>query len=359
MKSLLVKLVAGVLLFAGSLVGALAATGRLNHEGTANIPVLGSFFPAPPASEGDGEHGTGDKTSSAADAVHTGGGITPVDATQGPGTQDPEKQGEPTGPVKSKTGRSVLKPEEAPKTDGHGGAAEGGHGGGESGHEAAGGHGDKNEKKEAAHKPEAPSRGAATEDPAGDMARLEKSLSSDPKSKYAPGGYFRFDGMPADLTPDQINEAWQRVQGVLAEIDKRRTALDLREQELQELADDISRRQHELGRERTKIEERHRELDARMQKFQDQVKLVRNDEVAALKRNAETLASFEADKAAQLVMDQWKTERGQDEVLRTFEFMDKDAVNTILNALPNPMVQDVLKKRLRVSREAVPTAPSK
>lgn len=357
MKSLLVKLVAGVVLFAGSLVGALAATGRLNHEGTANIPVLGSFFPAPPAPEGEGEHAAEGKTGSAADAAHTGGEIAPVDATDGPGAQDPQKQGEPTGPVKSKTGRSVLKPEEAPKTDGHGGGHDGGHGGGESGKEAAGGHADKNEKNEGAHKPEAPPHG--TEDPAGDMARLEKSLANDPKSKYAPGGYFRFEGMPADLTPDQINEAWQRVQGVLADIEKRKTALDLREQELQELADDISRRQHELGRERTKIEERHRELDARMQKFQDQVKLVRNDEVAALKRNAETLASFEADKAAQLVMDQWKTERGQDEVLRTFEFMDKDAVNTILNALPNPMVQDVLKKRLRVSREAVPTAPSK
>ena len=191
------------------------------------------------------------------------------------------------------------------------------------------------------------------------MQRIEDALAGDKDNQYVPGGLFRFDGMPAGLTPEQINEAWQRVQGVLGEIERRKTALDLREQELQELADDISRRQHELGAERNKIDQRHRDLDARIQKFQEQVKLVRNDEVAALKRNAQTLASFEPSKAAELVTDQWKSERGQDEVLKTLEFMDRDAVNEILKELPNPMVQDLLKKRLRVSKESTPSTPGK
>nr|MCU0867746.1 hypothetical protein [Planctomycetota bacterium] len=98
-----------------------------------------------------------------------------------------------------------------------------------------------------------------------------------------------------------------------------------------------------------------RQLDAKIQKFQEQVKLVRNDEAAALKRNAQTMASFEPAKAAEIIEDMWKTEKGQDEVLKLFEFMDKDAVNGILAVLPGPMTQDLLKKRLRVSKEPAAT----
>lgn len=358
MKSLIVKVVAGLLLFAGSLVGALAATGRLNHEGTSNIPLLNSFFPAPPAPpEGaEGEHGEAGKEGAEgapADAAHTGPDGKPADAAH---TAEPQ---EPQGQVKAKVGKSVVNPEK-PAADPHGG---GEHGGG--GHDEAkpDEHGKKDEHGGGDKTADAHGNAPAVHDgekrATDDMHQLEKELAGDRKNKYAPGGYFKFEGMPAGLTPEQINEAWQRVQGVLAEAERRKLALDLRERELQELADDISRRQHELGRERTKIEERHRELDARIQKFQEQVKLVKNDEVAALKRNAETLAAFEPEKAAQLVLDQWKTDRGQDEVLRTMEFMDKDAVNAILGELPNPMVQDLLKKRLRVSKESVPSAPAK
>jgi hypothetical protein len=367
MKSLIVKVAFGLVLFAGSLVGALAGTGRLNHEGTANIPVLGSFFPAPPPADDPSDKAGADaepKTQGAtAEATHDGGARIAADAShaQEPHAQEPANA--PTGPVKSKVGKSVVNPDKPPADA---------HGGGE-GHDAdphAEDHGKDEGNKDAhqdepAAKPEdtAPAPPAAakgTEHAAhADLHRLEQELAGDRKNRYAPGGYFRFDGMPAGLTAEQINDAWQRVQGVLTDAERRKTALDLREQELQELADDISRRQHELGRERTKIEERHRELDARIQKFQEQVKLVRSDEVAALKRNAETLGSFEPEKAAQLVLDQWKTDRGQDEVLRTLEFMDKDAVNAIVNELPNPTVQDLLKKRLRVSKESVPTAPSK
>ena len=361
MKSLILKLVVGVVLFVGALVGGLAATGRLNHQGTANIPLLGTFFPAPPTAEGGnppeqgaaGEHAPAARPAPAgevADGKLAGAPGEPVDAAhqQGP-------QGDPAGPVRQKVGRSVLQPEVKTAGGDHGEA------GAKQGEQAGGGDPHKGGEKPPDHAAPPPRAGAAHGEHAveQDMQRIEDALAGDKDNQYVPGGLFRFDGMPAGLTPEQINEAWQRVQGVLGEIERRKTALDLREQELQELADDISRRQHELGAERNKIDQRHRDLDARIQKFQEQVKLVRNDEVAALKRNAQTLASFEPSKAAELVTDQWKSERGQDEVLKTLEFMDRDAVNEILKELPNPMVQDLLKKRLRVSKESTPSTPGK
>lgn len=377
MIGLLVKLVLGVVLFAGSLVGGLAATGRLNHEGTANIPLLNSFFPPPPPPvEGEGgEHGEAGAGAGAdghaADAAHgkdtspapadahaapAGEGKPPAgDAAHGAAEaaadgQEP-KPNEPNpapGSRAQKVGRSLNEPEK-PAGDGQGG---GGHGepAADAHGEAAAPHGETAPKKPDAHdqpKPKADSKGEHS--PEGDFAKLQESLQG--KSQYAPGEYFRFDGMPAGLTPEQINVAWQRVQGLMGDIEKRRIALELREQALEERESDISRRQAALGKERVELEQMQRQLDAKIQKFQEQVKLVRNDEGAALKRNAQTLASFEPVKAAEIVQDMWKTEKGQDEVLRLFEFMDKDAVNGILALLPGPMTQDLLKKRLRVSKE--------
>jgi hypothetical protein len=343
-----------VLLFAGSLVGGLAATGRLNHEGVANLPLLNLLFPAPPPPPpaGEGEPGTEPPAAGeTAPATQHGEAGAPTDASHAGGETEPQ---DPEAPRRAKTGRSVTGADAPPAGEGQSG---GGHGEPSAGDADAGkgGHDTKKETKPAA-------TGGAKDDvhPAEqDFAAREHSLAEDRKNKYAPGGYFTFQGMPSGFTPEQLNEAWQRVRDAQGDLDRRRIALELREQELQDLADEVGRRQQDLARERTKIVELHRDLDQRIEKFQDQVKLVRNDEVAALKRNAQMLAAFEPSKTAELIQEQWKTEKGQDEVLKTLEFMDKERVNEIVAVLPNPMIQELLKKRLRVSKEATPAAPGK
>ena len=379
MKKILINVVLGLLLFAGALVGGLAATGRLNHEGTANIPVLGSFFPEPPkppegeAGAGEGEHGApagehgapadahGDKAAAPADADHAGGPAKPEDAAHGAeGEQDPQGEEKPR---KTKDGKSIVQPEKPPDSGGHGGGGGHGeapadaHGGGGHGEEAKDGHGEKPAAKDGhGAKPKSGGAKSGAHDAERDFSLMEQNLANDRKAKYAPGGFSTFPGMPAGLTPEQLNDAYERVKVILADLEKRNTALELRERELQVLAEDGLRRQREIADERLRVETLGRQLDERIAKFQEQVKMVRNDEVAALKRNAQTLASFERSKAAELLAEQWRTDKGQDEVLKTFEFMDKDAVNEIINAMPNPMVQDLMKKRLRVAKEATPSA---
>ncbi|MGE3171504.1 MAG: hypothetical protein AB7O97_02685 [Planctomycetota bacterium] len=367
---LIVNLLIAVALFAGSLLGGLAVTGRLNHDGVANIPVLNGLFPPPPATEGDpndphatdaagnGEHGA------ATDAGADGHGATAeashadphAQGLQGQGLQGQDPQGQEPAPTRPlKRGRSIFE-QEAPAGGGHGG----GHGEEPAGHGEAGadhgGGGDHGAEPHAttAHPPAAPHDGGHAAER--DFDALADELAQDRRSRYAPGGYFRFDGMPSGITPQQLNDAWKRVQEVMSDLDKRGQSLDLREKALKEFADDIARRQTELGKERVELENLQRRLDERIDQFQEQVKMVRTDEVAGLKRNAQTLASFEPSKVAELITEQWKTEAGQDEVLKTFEFMDKDAVNQILQALPNAMVREVLQKRLKVSKEPVPSA---
>ena len=59
---------------------------------------------------------------------------------------------------------------------------------------------------------------------------------------------------------------------------------------------------------------------------------------------------------AELLVEQWKTDKGQEEILKVLEFMDTDAVNEILAQVPGPLVRDVMQKRLRVTK--VPASPA-
>lgn len=329
MKSLLGKLAVSVVLFAGSLVAVLAATGRLNHAGTANIPLLARLFPAPalPARE------VATPLGETAAAAHRGEPGAAADATQSKQAQEPH-----AGTRKQKTGRSVVRPETRELARGA-----------QSAGQAA-------TTTEDRRKPADTMAPAAAER---DAAEPQQPPAQDQDGRYAPGMYFEFKGMPAGLTTEQINEAWQRVQAELEAIERRKTQLELREQELQELAADVTRRQKELGHERTRIAEEHLRLDARIEKFEQQVKVVRKDEASALKRNAMTLSALGASKAAELIADQWKTDRGQDEVLKLLEFMDEDDLAGILELLPTALVQDLMSKRLRVGKEAAPSGSRK
>lgn len=380
---IVIKVVVGLLLFAGSLVGGLAATGRLNHDGVANIPGLNLVFPAPPeAPTGDAKDGDAGKPGEAGKA---GAAAEGADHGSKPGEADPESANAAetdaaTKPRRKKIGRSLNEPE--PAKDAHGGHGGGhgeadAHGGDAAGHgadaHAAGDDhakaGDGHAKAAAggaakagdAHGKAAPvadarASAAATHAAQRDLQRFGDALAA-ARAPYEPGNLYRFDGLPAGVSADQINEAWQRVQAQIAELDRRKAVLDQQEQQMREIGEDVSRRQAALGKERVEVEQMQRQLDARIQKFQQTVTLVRADEAAALKRNAQTLTSFEAAKAAELLEAQWKTERGQEEALKLMEFMDKDALNEILAAMPAATTADVLKKRLRVTKEAA--APAK
>lgn len=370
MVGILVKVVVGLLLFVGSVVGGLAATGRLNHEGTANIPVLGGFFPPPPAPTPEEAAAAG---GAATDASHAGADVGVAEASgQGPG-QDPHGKGASPAPVGEvlppRPGRSVLEPETPKKGggghgaepeakgDGHGAKKEDGHGSAKGdGHgaskPAAGADHGKSGEVGAAHG----ATGKEPHDAERDFAAMEVALAQDRANKYAPGKYFRFEGLPAGLTPEQINEAWQRVEATMAELERRRVALDLREKELQDLAADLAKRHQDLASERTALEGMQTQIDARLASFESQIRMVRVNEEAGLKRNAKTYDALERDKVAKILTDSWQTEAGQTEFLKLMEFMNPESLNEMLALLPTALLQDVMQKRMTVNKESAAAA---
>ncbi len=363
MKSLIVNGIAGVGLFVGALAGGLVATGRWNHEGVANIPLLNSMFPAPaetPAG-GDGEakdanvaaDGAKDATHGASHDAATeasaDAAASALDGTHTANPQDPKKLPLP------KPGKSLFSKEEK-KSGGHGEEAPAeGHGA----DPAKADHGQQAAQDPAGHAPAPAAETKPTSMPERDFAHVGKELQHEPGVRYQPGALFRFEGLPAGVTPEQLNAAWKRVQDGLAEIERRTKAVEIKEQELREFSEDLARRQTEVGKERAEVEGMHRRLDERIEQFQDQIKLVRNDEVAGLKRNAQHLANFEPTKAVEIITDQWKTDAGQVEVLKLLEFMSKDDVDEILGVMPTALVRDVMQKRLKVTKEPTPAATPK
>jgi len=365
-KGLIVNVLIGAGLFAGALAGALAATGRLDRAGVANIPLLNTLFPAAPAAPGAGA-GADARDGSAADAHGDKQYGAPADASQPPrhdagDAPDGQQPQQPQQPQQQplKRGRSLFEAEKKGQGRGAEGSAEhGGKDANDSHQDPARGTGrDAAPTDPGGTAPAAPAdEPAQRQPPERDLDRGAAHLQGD-GSRYAPGNYFRFDGMPSGLTPEKLNEAWARVQEVTSDLTRRSQALDLRDKELREFGEDIARRQTELGKERLEVENLQRQLDERIEAFRQQVKMVRTDEIAGLTRNAQTLASFEPSKAVELIAEQWKTEGGQDEVLKTLEYMDKDAVNQILAAMPNAMIREVLRQRLQIQKEPVSSSTS-
>lgn len=336
MKGILIKVAVGGALFAGSIVGGLAATGRLNHEGVANIPVLNALFPPPPDAHGDGasDHGAQD------------GPLEPtirvVSAAEVSGAEATAKK--PAG------GHGEEAPAEAHAGDPHGAA--------DKVHDLLA-HGDPYLARAVTEPAKEDPVAAPPHEAEKDFDKLEVALAEARAAKYAPGGLFRFEGLQADMTPDAINKAWQRVEEVMNRLERNEMALEQRKSELLVLADDVGQRQRDLAAERTRIEGLQAELDRRIAKFEQDIKLVKADEAAALKKNAQTYNALESKTVAEILQNMWKTDAGQTEILKVLEFMDKDAVNNVLAELPTALIQDVLQKRTRVVRGADPASPQR
>jgi hypothetical protein len=338
MKGILIKAAIGVMLFVGSVVGGLAVTGRLNHEGVANIPVLSALFPPPPESHGEGAEGH-DKEPAEPEPI-----IRVVDSGDVTLTEAEAKK--PAGGGHG---------EEAPAEAAHGADP---HGAADKAHELAS-KGDPYLAKVGLDAGKEEPTNAPPHEAEHDFDKLEVALAQERAVKYAPGRLFRFDGLPADLTPEAINQAWQRVEAVMQSLEQRRVAMDLEKAGLLELAADVGQRQRDLAAARTQIEGMQAELDRRIAKFEQDIKLVKADEAAALKKNAQTYNALESKTVAEILQNMWKTEAGQTEMLKVMEFMDKDAVNSVLAELPTTLIQDVLQKRTRVVRGADPAGPQR
>ncbi len=311
MKSFLIMTVAGIGLFSATVVGLLAATGRLNHEGTKDIPIIGGFFPEPADEPGGEDPDQADRSQDKGQTAPLLQREKPMGVNTDLLFERPKSQ--PVGSsqeLEDETGIELQEP-------------------GISQH---------------------PRDGETPEDTRHrhDMEELFG------QGQYRAGGYFRFQAVAAGIGADEINDMWRRAKAALKETEQRQSALDGQEKLLAVREQDLHDREETLAKKMKEIEAEQRKLDERIVQFHNDVKMVRNNEVEPLKSVASILASMEPETAALVVQDWWKTEESQDRALKILSVMDSEAQNAILAALPLPQIRDFLEKRLRLSREKSP-----
>lgn len=369
MKKFVIPAVVGVVLFLGTVLGLLAAQGRLNHAGTRGIPILESFFPAPPE-PADKKGKDGKEGKEAADGHEAkdghgeaaGGEHPPADAHAAPQQSDALGREKP---LPYRVGTSVLKPEEAAKGGGHGG----GHGGEakKDGHGADAGHGDAKDAghgdaghADAAHADAG--HGAAAQGDGHGPAKPDGESKGTPEwrakthalfgqGQYQPGKLWSFPQIESDLGADELNEILRRARLADGEIEREKARLARERTELEARERDVADRQEAVMKAMADVLNERAKLQAEINEFHNTVLLIGKDEVSSLQTVAQTLAKVEPKSAASVIKDWWKTEAGQTQALKIWTVMDPDAATAILAELDVDMIRQVLEKRLKVARE--------
>ncbi len=307
MKNILIMAVAGIGLFTATIVGVLAATGRLNHEGTQGIPVLAGFFHAPEeVSETEG-----------------------TAADEGETAHPPESMLSREGPLEVNSDPLLVKPLSQAL-----------------GHEPEPETGQESLRQPQDDEMNQHPREGETEEDTEHRWVMERLLG---QGRDRTGGLFGF--VESKITADQINETWRKANKALEDAERRATVLDELESLLSVREQDLHDREAALAAKMKEIEGQQRKLDARITQFHQDVNLIRDDEVETLKSVGGYLASLELEMASLLIQDWWKTEEGQDRAVKVLSVMDKDAAAAIIGALPIQQVRGFLDQRLRLSRE--------
>ena len=317
MKNILVMAGIGAGLFSATLVGLLAAQGRLDYAGTRGIPVLSLFFaepaPAPaPAGEATGAH-----------------------KDPGPGADKDHEAGtlaEREKPLPFRKGQSILNP---PKAD------DGGHG--------AAKPADEHQETPAAHAGEdAGKTHAAREKPSDWEHKVDDLLG---QGQYRKGRLFNFPRFDAAMTVDELNATLGRVKELQAALDRDQKSFEKRKGELDAREADVRDRQKAVADKMAEVLQERAKLEREVEEFHRTVLLIRQDEERGLKEVARTVASLQPSQASSLILQMWQTQEGQVKAMKVLSVMDPEAADAIVGEFQVKQIQEFVEKRLKVVRE--------
>lgn len=315
MKNILVMAGTGVGLFTATVVGLLGMQGRLNYEGTRGLPLISGFFSAPEKSAEE----------PAVDAATGEDGAPPADKPE----EKVDLLGSGSG-VKI-TERSVSFDDTAKE---EGGAAEA--------------------ETPGSPRPAGETEAVQPQEPADLIPKpspREEWMQQEQSSRGKAGQFFQFPQMETSLTVDEINEIYRYAKQAQDAADKRLDALDEREKKLEQRERDVQDRGKALTGQILEIQRMERELQDKVEEFEAKVLLVSKSKEQDLKPYADSLATFEPDKAAEIVRNMWETESGRLRISMVLKIMDPDVSNAILSEMEVTEIKEILDNLLKVHRE--------
>jgi hypothetical protein len=328
MKNMLVMFGAGIGLFVATVVGLLAAQGRLSWEGTKGIPLLHALFEPPAghaAEPADTAAGAGDHGEPTKPPAHPEPGVPP-DGPQDAGRRD-YRIGPGVGPISPAEPKKIeaTAEEKDEKTE-----------------RTAGGH-DAPTAPASTHSPDSP----ATAD--GEFRTMTESSVG--QGQYTRGRLFDFPRIQARLSVQDINRILEQTQAEKAAAARERAVLEQRRAELDAREADLRDREQRILEQIRGIEQSRTQLNERIEAFQTQVTLIDKQQAADLAGDAATLAAFEPQRAAALLLEWWKrTPADRAKVVRLLSVMEAEAANAILETMEVSQAREILDERAKVIR---------
>jgi chromosome segregation ATPase len=321
MKNLLVMIGAGVGLFVATVVGLLGAQGRLSWEGTKGIPLLHGLFepPADHRPEANDGHTAGEDQAAPKPGV-------PADGLGKEERRD-YRIGPAVGPIATAEPKK-LEPAAAET-------------GGEPA--ASANHGDNSHTATASS--------AAAEPTTADGEFRAKTESVLGQGQYTRGRLFDFPRIQARLSVQDINRILEQTQAEKAAAERERAVLDKRRAELDAREADLRDREQRILEQIRGIEQSRTQLNERIEAFQAQVVLIDKQQATDMAADAATLAAFEPQRAAALLLEWWKrTPADQAKVVRLLTVMETEAANAILETMEVTQAREILDQRAKVIR---------
>jgi len=351
MKKVLVLAVVGTALFVGTVLGLLAAQGRLNHAGTRGIPLLSALFPAPPtAAESAAQGGAAAPAPAAAPHDEPAGPAAAGKRSDGLGKEEP---------LPYRQGQSLFKGEAPPTGGDHAAAppAAGDHpngnapGGAPADHRVEGGG---KETEPAGTEDHAAAAAAGHDTPQRREGSAEWRAKVDSvlgQGQYHPGRLWSFPQIETGIGVDELNQILLRARQQQVDLERDRAAVQKQQAELEARERDVADRQDAVLEKLREIEQLRANLQSEIDEFHNTVLLIRQDEVAGLQSVAKTLAAVEPKSAAAIIKKWWETDEGQTRALKIWTVMEPDPAHAILDQLDVELIRQVLEKRLKVARE--------
>ena len=200
----------------------------------------------------------------------------------------------------------------------------------------------------------------------GDAARSDRTTEAVPTSARRAGaqpqgatpgsaelpGLFEFPKLDSGMTVDDLERVFQQATAARTEAEQERALVATEVQALETRQRDIEDRESAIAQKMLDVDRERERLERRIEEFERQVLLVERDEIRALRDYGRSLAAFAPERAAAIVKQEWETDVGRKRIARVLALMEAGDADSIVAALPDERLREVLLERMKVVVES-------
>lgn len=179
-----------------------------------------------------------------------------------------------------------------------------------------------------------------------------ESAEPDATGDAVPGdGLFEFPRLDSGLTAEDLERILRAARAAEEAARVERARIDAAEADLLARQRDLEDRESRIAAQMLRVDQERDRLERRIADFERKVLLVEQDELRGLREYARSLSSFDPQRAAEIVLQEWDTEDGRKRIVKVLAVMDPADADSILARIDRERIREVLLERLKIVLE--------